>query len=196
MKLYRNITFAMKPSATHSIGHAALLRGINVGGNNIVPMKALADIFARAGAENVRTYIQSGNVLFEARPGAADRIARAVGAEIEKRFGFAVPVLVRTADELRLISINNPFFGKGAPDDRLYVMFLADTPDPALVQALDSNRSPQDKFAVRGRDIYLSLPSGVARTKLTNAYFDSKLKTVSTMRNWRTTLKLLELMGG
>ena len=186
----------MKSPAQKLVPHVALLRGINVGGNNIVPMKALADIFANAGAEKVRTYIQSGNVIFEAQPNGSTRIATKVGSEIEKHFGFRVPVVVRTAAELHAVAGNNPFLGKGATDDRLYVMFLADTPDAESVRALDTNRSPTDKFVVRGPDVYLCLPSGVARTKLTNAYFDSKLKTVSTMRNWRTVLKLLELMAG
>lgn len=186
----------MKPKPTkHAVAHVALLRGINVGGNNLVPMKVLAEIFAGAGCKHVRTYIQSGNVIFEARSGGAAPIAKAVTAEIRNRFGIEVPVVVRTAEELRAAAAANPYPDAGGPDDRLYVMFLADTPDAGAVRALDPNRSMPDEFAVREREIYLRLPNGAARTKLTNAYFDSKLKTVSTMRNWRTVLKLLELAG-
>ena len=71
--------------------------------------------------------------------------------------------------------------------------FLEATPDPANVDALDPDRSPGDEFAVLGREVYLHCPNGMARTKLTNAYFDSRLATTSTMRNWKTVLKLLEL---
>ena len=81
----------------------------------------------------------------------------------------------------------------GAETDKLHVVFLADLPDGAHVEALDPNRSPSDEFAVLGREIYLHCPNGLARTKLTNNYFDSRLSTTSTMRNWRTVLKLLEL---
>jgi len=79
--------------------------------------------------------------------------------------------------------------------DPLNVYFLADMPDPAAVKSLDPERSPGDTFVVKGREVFLHLPNGMARTKLTNAYFDSKLKTVSTARNWKTVGKLVELMG-
>jgi uncharacterized protein (DUF1697 family) len=103
---------------------------------------------------------------------------------------------VRTADELRAVAQGNPFLDEGADADTLHVAFLADRPRSDRVAALDANRSPGDSFVVRGSEIYLRLPNGVARTKLTNAYFDSKLSTISTARNWRTVLKLLELMQG
>jgi uncharacterized protein (DUF1697 family) len=76
----------------------------------------------------------------------------------------------------------------------LHVAFLAATPGPSKIAALDPNRSPPDEFAVHGREIYLRLPNGVARTKLTNAHFDSKLGTTSTLRNWRTVVKLVDLI--
>jgi uncharacterized protein (DUF1697 family) len=78
----------------------------------------------------------------------------------------------------------------------LHVLFLADLPSPLRVKELDPQRCPPDEFVVRSREIYLKLPTGAARTKLTNGYFDSRLATVSTQRNWRTVVKLLELMGG
>jgi uncharacterized protein (DUF1697 family) len=87
----------------------------------------------------------------------------------------------------------NPFLKAGAAEELLHVSFLADRPSTDLVAALDSTRSAPDEFAVVGREIYMKLVTGAAKTKLTNAYFDSKLKTVSTMRNWRTVLKLAEM---
>ena len=84
----------------------------------------------------------------------------------------------------------------GAETDRLHVVFLADAPDAEHVEALDPNRSSPDEFAVRGREIYLHCPNGLARSKLTNSYFDSRLSTISTMRNWKTVRKLLELAAG
>jgi uncharacterized protein (DUF1697 family) len=172
--------------------HVALLRGINVGGKNKIPMKGLAKLFVAAGCAEVRTYIQSGNVVFRASDAAAARIGAAVTAAIEKRFGLAVPVVVRSAAELREVVRNNPFIGKG-DDGALFVSFLADRPDRGKVASLDPKRSPPDQFLVRGGEVYLKLLNGAAKTKLTNAYFDSKLSTISTARNWRTTLTLMAM---
>jgi uncharacterized protein (DUF1697 family) len=104
-----------------------------------------------------------------------------------------VPVVIRSAAQINDVISSNPFAKKGADESLLHVMFLADDPKPSLVKALDAHRSAPDEFVVRGKEIYLHLPNGVAKTKLTNAYFDSKLKTISTGRNWRTVNKLREL---
>jgi uncharacterized protein (DUF1697 family) len=91
---------------------------------------------------------------------------------------------------------NNPFLAAGAADETLHVLFLADPPSPRRVADLDPDRSPPDAFVVLGQEVYLRLPHGAARTKLTNAYFDARLATTSTGRNWRTVTKLLALMEG
>jgi uncharacterized protein (DUF1697 family) len=116
-----------------------------------------------------------------------------VTAAIAERFSLRVPVITRTADELREVSEHNPFLAAGGAPSTLHVMFLADHPSPARAAALDPQRSPGDSFALRGRDLYLHLPNGAARTKLTNDYFDTKLATTSTGRNWNTVLRLLDL---
>lgn len=172
--------------------HIALLRGINVGGKNSMPMKTLIAIFERAGCTGVRTYIQSGNVVFETS--AVSRAVSSVTRACSREFGFEIPIVVRTARELRAVTTNNPFFEKKKTDtDALHVVFLADVPDAKSVAALDPNRSPPDELAVRGREIYLRCPNGIGRSKLTNAWFDTTLGTISTMRNWRTVLALLEM---
>jgi uncharacterized protein (DUF1697 family) len=173
--------------------YVALLRGINVGGRNKLPMKDLAAIFTEAGCTNVRTYIQSGNVLFTAAPGRAKRLPQLTSLEIADRFGYRVPVVLRTADEIRRVAAGNPFLKSGADPGSLHVAFLSELPANRRLAALAGNRSPGDSFQVRGREIYLHLPNGVARTKLTSDYFDSTLATTSTMRNWRTVVKLLEM---
>ncbi len=173
--------------------HVALLRGINVGGKNILPMKELAAMFERAGGAHVRTYIQSGNVIFEAVPDAA-KIADSVSAKIEKKFGFRIPMVLRTYEQLAKAIAGNPFLKAGMEQKALHVYFLADTPSVACCTSLDKNRSAPDAFEVRGSEIYLHMPNGMGRTKLTNAYFDSKLLTTSTARNWATILKLAEMM--
>jgi len=173
--------------------HLALLRGINVGGKAVLPMKELATIFAAAGASSVKTFIQSGNVVFEAAD--AEAVGAQVTMEIARVYGYPGRIVLRGAEELRKAYTGNPFAKAGAPVETLHVYFLADWPDAKAVKGLDAERSPGDSFAVKGREIFLHVPNGMARTKLTNAYFDSNLKTVSTARNWKTVGKLVELVS-
>jgi uncharacterized protein (DUF1697 family) len=175
--------------------HIALLRGINLGARNRIAMKELTDLFTGAGCSSVVTYIQSGNVVFRAPAPLARRIPALVQNLIQNELGLDVPIVVRSAGELRKVVKGNPFLRSGADSSTLHVVFLADVPAAAAVKSLDPKRSPPDAFAVRGRDIYLHCPNGFGRSKLSNAYFDSKLGTTSTIRNWRTVETLLELAG-
>lgn len=174
--------------------YVALLRGINVGGKNKLPMQDLAAIFTDLGCLSVRTYIQSGNVVFEANAQGAAGLPVSAAAVIEERFGFRVPVLTRSAKELTAVLAGNPYLARGVPTDTLHVAFLADQPAPVRARALDPARSAPDEFALAGRDLYLYLPNGVARTKLTNDYLDRTLRTVSTVRNWRTVQALASML--
>lgn len=176
--------------------HVALLRGINVGGKHSVPMPALAKVFERAGCTAVETYIQSGNVVFGAPEGDLAELAAALPKSMEKAFGFSIPLVVRSAAEIAKVEAANPFLRAGADPSTLHVAFLRDVPTKAAVAALDPSRSPGDELAVVRADVFLRLPHGVARTKLTNAWLDSKLGTVSTVRNWRTVLTLVEMSRG
>ena len=172
----------------------ALFRGINVGGKNKLPMKELAELFVAAGCRDVRTYIQSGNVIFRCASSQSARLPGIISESVATCFGHKPPVLLRTTEQLERVLRNNPFLKSGSPEEQLHVLFLADVPSPDRVKLLDPHRSPPDQFAVRGQEIYLRLPNGVANSKLTSAYFDSKLATWCTSRNWRTVTKLLELM--
>ena len=169
------------------------MRGINVGGKNKLPMATLSAMFAAEGATSVTTFIQSGNVVFDAPAKLAATIAARIERQIEKQLALRVPLVLRSNAEMGDAAARNPFLAAGVDADELHLMFLADKPAAKLVAALDAQRSPGDSFALVGRDLYLRLPNGAARTKLTNAYFDKALATVSTMRNWRTVLKLCEL---
>jgi uncharacterized protein (DUF1697 family) len=173
--------------------YVALLRGINVGGKNSLPMKALAAMFEKAGCSQVATYIQSGNVVFQADAQLTQRIPDLISKAILKGFKMDIPVIVRSAKELLRISKGNPFLQSGGTIDTVHVAFLAQSPSLVAVQSLDPQRSPGDEFRVVGREIYLHCPQGFGRTKLTNQYFDSKLFTTSTVRNWKTLLKLIEM---
>lgn len=176
--------------------YAALLRGVNVGGKNKLPMKDLAALFESLGCRAVRTYIQSGNVVFRATPEVYVGLAARVAEGLRARFELDVPVVLRGADALARAIDANPFLAAGCDPESLHVMFLRDTPDAARASKLDANRSPGDAFALLGREVHLHCPNGLARTKLTNDYFDRALATVSTVRNWRTVLTLRDMMKG
>ena len=172
--------------------YVALLRGVNVGGKNKLPMKELTTIFLEAGCKNVKTYIQSGNVVFEAELALAARIPGEVEAAILRRLGYEARLTLRSAAELAAVIESNPFLDRG-DSKALHVAFLATAPAPERIAALDPNRSPSDELAVRGREIYLFCPNGLGRSKLSNAWLDSKLETMSTFRNWNTVQKLLAM---
>lgn len=176
--------------------HVALLRGINVGGKNKVSMKQLAAMFEEAGCQDVSTYIQSGNVVFRAKSTLVRKLPGLITTSLGKELGVEAPVIIRSASELRDVITNNPFLRRrSTKPEHLHVGFLAKAPTSARVASLDPDRSPGDTFEVRGKEIYLCCPKGVARTKLTVTWFDKALDTITTVRNWRTVQKLAELSG-
>lgn len=183
-------------SEESAVAHVALLRGVNVGGKNLLPMKDLCALFTKAGCLRVRSYIQSGNVVFCAPAGEVEDIAAAMEIVIERKFGFRPVIVVRSAKGLANVLASNPFLKDGSArvnEGALHVGFLAKAPPARQVEALETDRSPGDSFKVIGSEVYLHLPGGVARTKLTNAWFDSVLKTTCTVRTWRTVKRLAEM---
>jgi uncharacterized protein (DUF1697 family) len=172
---------------------AAFLRGINVGGKNSIPMAELKPALSALGFEDVVTYIQSGNVVFRSPSRAAGDVAADVERQIAQVFGVDVAVLVRTPAQLRKIAADNPFLGKGADLSKLHVVFLDARPGKDAIAKLDPDRSPPDAFSVRGREIYLRLPKGAGRSKLTIDWFERALSVRATARNWKTLGKLIEL---
>ena len=167
----------------------ALLRGVNVGGKNTIPMGELKSSLSSLGLEDVVTYIQSGNVVFRS-PAGHTRVAVDIERRIAKAFGVSVTVLLRTPAELRTIARSNPFLSGQADLSKLHVVFLSDRPKANAVAGLDPERSPPDAFSVRGREIYLHLPNGSGRSKLTIDYFERRLGVAATARNWNTLIKL------
>ncbi|HEV3225687.1 MAG TPA: DUF1697 domain-containing protein [Acidimicrobiales bacterium] len=167
--------------------HIALLRGINVGGQKKVPMAALRALFESLGYSDVVTLIQSGNAVFSAA-GAVSSVD--LEAAIATEFGFDVTVVMRTPRQLREIVDRNPF-AREKPA-ALHVGFMAHEPAAAAVKQLDTDRFRPDEFAIKGTEIYAHLPNGLGRSKLL-PYLDRQLKTPTTVRNWNTVNKLLEL---
>jgi len=172
--------------------HIVLLRGVNLGPHNRLPMPALAAVLADAGASEVRTYIQSGNAVCRIPDDKLACFASWVAAELQARHNIRTPVVLRSAAELRDTVRLNPYPGE---EDQLFVAFLADLPTPERLATLDPQRSPGDRFTVVGRDVYMHLGNGAAKTKLTNDWMDRRLKTISTARNWRTVLALQGMLS-
>ena len=179
-----------------STTHIGLMRGINVGGKNRLPMADLRKLFEDAGCTDVRTYIQSGNVVFDANKTTAKRLAKAIPEAIESTLGLEVPLVIVTAKELEAALRGSPYLDRPENPKALHAMFLSRAPAASALEKLDPERSSPDEFTVRGRVIYLHCPNGMARTKLTNVYFDRTLGVTSTARNWRTLGRLHEMASG
>ncbi len=172
--------------------YAALLRAVNVGGRK-VPMQDLKALFEAEGHEEVVTYIQSGNVVFDGK-GKAATLAQDLSAAIEEAFGLKTPVVLRTKPELAKVIDENPYLERTTDGSRLYVVFLGDKPTAKAIATLDPDRSPPEEFTVVGKQIYIVAPNGIGQSKLTIDWFEKRLGTVGTNRNWNTVNKLLSLM--
>ena len=174
--------------------YVALLRGINVGRHRRVSMADVKEAFARAGATDARTYLQSGNVVFESRLGAA-KLGPKLERELERRLGHDISVAVRTRAEIKRVLERNPFADE-RDGKKLHVAFLDSAPPRSRAGRLDPERVAPDAFKVSGREVYLHYPSGYGRSKLTNDYLETQLGVRSTMRNWTTVSALAELTAG
>jgi uncharacterized protein (DUF1697 family) len=171
----------------------ALLRGINILGNNRVPMKALASVLEGAGFQSVRTYIQSGNVLFDSG-GNARALSRRITQLVERDFGCAPTVLVISKAALAAAIRGNPFPGANQNHKSLHVYFLATrpkSPDIASLARLDAGR---EAFALKGDVFYLWTPDGFADSVL-RSRIERCLGVSATARNWRTVNELLKLLS-
>lgn len=174
--------------------HVALLRGINVGGRHSVPMKLLAEMFGDAGCENVQTYIQSGNVVFSASTAVVAKVPTVISEAIRKKLGHEVPVVVRTAEQMKEVIAGNPFAKRKDFDNFSHVVFFSGKFSPTNVGQLDPERSPGDEFSCSGCEVYLWLPNGAGQTKLNSSYLDKTLAGIGTQRNWRTVVKLDQML--
>jgi uncharacterized protein (DUF1697 family) len=170
----------------------ALLRGVNIGSHNKVPMAGLRSLISDIGAEDVQTYVQSGNVVFRSAL-ARDELARRIERELGARFGVDADVVLCTKAELRRIVAGNPFADDESEPTRLHVTFLAEAPERGRTAQLEREEFEPDRFHVTRAAVYLHTPGGYGRTKLSNAYFERKLGVRATTRNWRTVTTLAEL---
>lgn len=169
------------------ITYVSFLRGINVSGQNKIKMDDLKNLFESLNFKNVRTYIQSGNVVFEDESIDCDILARLIEEKIQKDLGLVVSVIMRNQQQLKIILQNNPFLkNENKEVSALYVTFLAALPNDRIIEKISEKDTVPDEFRLMGQEIYLFCPDGYGRTKLNNSFFERKLKLKTTTRNWRT----------
>ena len=174
--------------------YVAMLRGINVGRGKIVKMERLRASLENLSFGGVRTYVQSGNVVFESEQKPAAELSKRIEAKILRDFGFAVPVILKTSKVMEQIVRGNPLVKeKGIDHSKLHVTFLSDAPPAAPLKALEPMATSREQVRVLNREVYLYCPDGYGNSKLTNTTIEKKLSVVATTRNWRTVSALLEM---
>ena len=170
-----------------------LLRGVNVGGKRILPMAELRDLFqAELGCSAVETYIQSGNLVCSAPVGLTSEQA---ASAIEARFGFTVPVVLRTLEEFSTAVRENPFTRAGANEALLHVVFLDSPLPPDAFSALRAKCVGEEQMAQHGRELFLLLPEGFGRSKLAASVTAAGVAGNPTVRNWKTVLRLQDMLA-
>ena len=172
--------------------HIVLLRGVNLASRNRVAMPQLRDVLTRAGFADVRTYVQSGNIVL-ARRASPERVADEVNALIKKTFGIDVPVLVRSRPDLAQVIKRNPLAKVAADPKRYLVTFMSDAPGSDLQEQLRRVSGPQEEFAVIGREVYSWHPAGVGRSPLWERLSGKATGITATSRNWTTVEALLAM---
>ncbi len=173
--------------------HLILLRGINVSGKNIIKMERLREVLSQNGFENVKTYIQSGNILLESEDKNSEKVAREIENLIETHFELHVSAIAVSKKILKKVLEENPFLNQNSDLKKLYVVFLSAIPlEESKMKLLKTNLEP-DEFKISGKIVYLKYHDTAGNSKLSNKLIENKLKVNATMRNWNTIQKLLEL---
>jgi uncharacterized protein (DUF1697 family) len=171
----------------------SILRGINVSGQKKILMSDLKQLYEELDFKKVKTFIQSGNVVFESKNSAS--IIKKIEEKIKQKYQFDVPVIIRTIDEMEATIIHNPFLKiKNIELDKLHVTYLSETPVPDSIKKIKEYNFEPDEFHIIGKEIYIHCPNGYGRTKLTNMFFEKKLNITATTRNWKTSNELLTIM--
>ncbi len=175
--------------------YVSMIRGINIGAKK-VKMNKLEELYLSLDFKDVKTYIQSGNVVFRSQDLDLSYLRELIENKIKQVFGFDVKVLIRTKKELKKVVKENPF--KKEDFKHLYITFLSDVPHKNLIKNLNrivvvNMKNKSDKFYISKKEIYLFLPGGYGRTKLNNNFFEKKLGVSATTRNWRSVNKLVQI---
>ncbi len=171
--------------------YIALLRGINVGGHKKVPMAELREVLTTSGLENVKTYIQSGNIIFQSSQEDKGKLEVLIHKAIMTRFGFDVPILVRSKEEVKAILDDCPFSEEKKVVS--YFIMLSETPEKNLIDETAKQIFPNEEFVITNNCIYIFYALGAGKAKLGINWFEKKLKVKATARNYRTMAKLIEM---
>jgi len=175
--------------------YIALIRGINVGGKSLLPMKKLIAILENLGLQNVRTYLQSGNAVFQSKAKNASELSSEISALIKKSHGFEPQVLLLELAEMEKAAQSNPFPGAASEPRTLHLFFLASAPSNPDLKTLESLKSGSERFVLKGNVFYLHAPDGVGRSRLA-ANAERLLGVPMTGRNWRTVCEILAMAKG
>ena len=177
-------------------GYVAMLRGVNVTGHYSIKMEQLRGLCDGLGFQKVETYVQSGNIVFQAKTGDSALLSKRIGEAILDSFGFETPVIVRTSSEMENVVRNNPFLKeKDVDSSKLHVTFLKEAAQKGSLKTLEKLAMSPDRFDTASREIYLYCPAGYGRSKLSNNAIEKALSVTATTRNWRTTNTLLDLVS-
>jgi uncharacterized protein (DUF1697 family) len=174
--------------------YISMLRGINVGGHKQIKMDRLRELFEALGFAQVKTYIQSGNVVFKAGKVSATTLSKKIEERILRDFGFSVSVISRTEDEIANTIKNNPFLNQpGIDPEKLHIAFLSEAPAPSALNKLAQLTLKPDQSRGLGKDVYLYFPNGVSGSSLWKHPLDGVLSVVATTRNWKTVNSLHQM---
>jgi len=167
--------------------YISMLRGINVGGHKRIKMDQLRSSLEALGLNDVKTYIQSGNVVFKTAKASSAALSRKIETKIARVFGFPVSVITRTSDDMETIVKSNPFLNaQGIDPEKLHIAFLSQPPAASALTKLEALMLSPDQFRCLGQELYLYLPNGVSGSVLMKNPLDRVLAVVTTTRNWRT----------
>jgi uncharacterized protein (DUF1697 family) len=174
--------------------YIAMLRGINVGGHKKVPMDRLQELFEALGFQQVKTYIQSGNVVFKAPKGSPSELSKKIEGKILAEFGFSSTVITRTPDELGKAIQNNPFVKESRIEPaKVHIAFLSQVPKAEAVKELEARATASEQLRQSGKEIYLYYRDGMGRAKLTGNVLEKVLAVTATARNWNTVNRLYQM---
>ncbi len=176
----------------------SILRGINVSGHRKIPMVDLKSLYEKSGFKDVITYIQSGNVIFKTdKKFTNESLGKILEKKINEKFNLDVPVIMRQLEEMKNILSINPFLKiNNVNIEKLHVTFLDKIPSLSELQKIKEYDYSPDKFIINDKEVFLYCPGGYGKTKLSNNFYENKLKVRATTRNWKTINKLVELASG
>lgn len=167
----------------------SMLRGVNVAGQNMLKMSKLAELYESLGFKNVRTYLQSGNVVFSHNSGEPAKVATKIEKALAQRLALDVTVFLRTSQDMGGVVAKNPF----RHQKMIYITFLRTKPENVPMDKLNSVRGPGEEFRIIDREVFLYLPNGSGRTKLSNNHLEKTIGLPATTRNWNTVTALAEM---